>query len=127
MNKAVETRRISIDFLTIFGTSNDIFHSARERKSVLICVCETHLQSRREMVQAVGYHTYAHTHTQTYTQLYLWSVDKTALRDRGARCVCVCVCVWGGGGGGGGGGGKWRQTGVREREREMNGEIREGE
>lgn len=42
---------------TIFGMSNIIFHSARDRKSVLISVCETHLQFMREMVHAEGKHT----------------------------------------------------------------------
>ena len=106
---------------TIFGTSNIIFHSARDRKSVLISVCETHLQFMRETVHAEGKHTRAkHSHPythvrgctpaeKTHTAVFV-SVDKTVLRDCERRRR--------------GGEEKERE---REREREMNSEIRERE
>lgn len=48
---------------TIFGMSNIIFHSARDGKSVLISVCETHLQPTRETVRAGRKRARTHTHT----------------------------------------------------------------
>lgn len=52
---------------TIFGMSNIIFHSARDGKSVLISVCETHLQPTRETVHAGGKHTHIDARTYTHT------------------------------------------------------------
>lgn len=40
------------------------FHSIRDRKPVLISVCETHLQFTRETVDIEGKHTSAHANPQ---------------------------------------------------------------
>lgn len=68
---------------TIFGMSNIIFHSARDGKSVLISVCETHLQPTRETVHAGGKHT--HTAAKKFVKKIFVSVDKTVRRDHERR------------------------------------------
>lgn len=94
---------------TIFGTRNIIFHSARDRKSVLISVCETHLQFMQEMVQAEGKNTRTLTQSQKTRTAVFVSVDKTVLGD-GERRRGETV----------------REREGDEREREMKREIREG-
>lgn len=71
---------------TIFGMSNIIFHSARDRKSVLISVCETHLQSMREMVHAGGKKT--HTHTDCTCA----NTHAQALKKKNPQ-LHSCICV----------------------------------
>lgn len=67
---------------TIFGTSNIIFHSARDRKSVLISVCETHLQFMRETVRAEGKHTHERSHPYTHIR---WCTPA----ENAHSCICV--------------------------------------
>lgn len=81
---------------TIFGMSNIIFHSARDGKSVLISVCETHLQPTRETVHAGGKHThidartYTHTAAKKFVKKIFVSVDKTVRRDHERRSRGGC-------------------------------------
>ncbi|KAI9528178.1 hypothetical protein NQZ68_023158 [Dissostichus eleginoides] len=86
---------------TIFGTSDVIFHSARDGKSVLISVCETHLQFMREMVHAEGKHIRTRSRRKR-TQLYLCQSIRQCwetARDRGGEAYGGGGCETEGGGG----------------------------
>lgn len=72
----------------IFGKSHIIFRSVRERKSVLISVCETHLQLTRETVFRGGEtpHMRGHRAAEICTQLYLYQ-SRDCEKGREGRCT----------------------------------------
>ena len=66
---AAETLFTSTDLLEGLYLARAVFFT-RDRMSVLISVCETHLRSTREMVRADGKRSRARTHTHRDAQVY---------------------------------------------------------